>query len=140
MRYAVTSADIERLAVCAAIVEAKGADSPYAADCVVRTYQGRHLSDLFLDLGWEIDSTSEAVIHAGIGTLTMRSNGNQLVEVAPHTSGEPLAADAAKAQERRQICAGCSHYIDANCLVAGCRCAGKGIADNRFSRCPVGKW
>jgi len=142
--------DLERLGACRSIVAAKGASSPYVADCVVRAYQGVHVQNLFNDLGWHSDRSVTVVIVAGIGTLRMAWTGNHLES----TSAKPVSVGAAPAVEvaarllaapavrahRESMCASCTHHGPERCTVAGCACAGLGEPAARFSRCPVGKW
>jgi hypothetical protein len=143
---------IARLPCCAEVVAAKGAVSAYAADCLVRTYQGRHVSDLCRDAGMPCDETTIITIMAGIGTLRMAWTGNHFV---PAVGGQgspqggaasslkeamPLPAAPAVRDERIAVCIRCQHLVSGRCSVAGCACAGLGQPKNRFSRCPVGKW
>jgi hypothetical protein len=143
---------LERIAACRAIVAAKGASSPYVADCVVRAYQGRHIADLCHDAGVSCDEATVITIAAGIGTLRLAWTGNHFesrtcVEV-PSNAGTattdtlpmPLSASPAVRQERTSICTQCNHLVSDRCSVAGCACAGLGQPANRFSRCPIGKW
>jgi len=150
MERTLSPEDLERLAACRSIVAAKGASSPYVADCVVRAYQGAHVQILFRDLGWHIDRSVTVVIVAGIGTLRMAWTGNQLES----TSAKPMSVGVAPAVEvaarlpaasavrahRERLCASCTHRGPERCTVAGCACAGLGEPAARFSRCPVGKW
>jgi len=141
--------DLERLGACRSIVAAKGASSPYVADCVVRAYQGRHLADLCYDLGWACDPATVIIIKAGIGTLRMTWTGNHLedkrsapatVHTAPLPAPVRLMASPNLRRERERICSDCTHRVQDRCSIAGCACAGLGQPAARFSRCPVGRW
>jgi hypothetical protein len=155
MERLLSSEDIKRLAACRAIVADKGASSPYAADCVVRAYQGRHVADLCREAGMSCDEATVITITAGIGTLRMAWTGNHFesatsVAVPPlpaaaaaistAASPLPLPASPAVQHERTRICNQCRHLVSGRCSVAGCACAGLGQPANHFSRCPIGKW
>jgi hypothetical protein len=150
--HSLSPEQIARLPCCADIVAAKGASSRYAADCVVRAYQGRHLADLCRDAGMPCDEATVVTIAAGIGILRMTWTGNQFTSggsvranirmqsVQPEASPQPLPASDDLRIARLGVCRACSHLASDRCAVAGCACAGLGQPANRFSRCPIGKW
>ena len=159
MHHALTQLDLVRLPICADIIAAKGAASPYVGDCVVRAYQGSHLREVCRELGWACDYTTSITVTAGIGSLVMTWTGNRLVapptpraataapdaaapspSPSPSPSPERLPAPSDLREERERVCAGCTHHAADRCLVAGCACAGLGQPAARFSRCPVGRW
>ncbi|MBA3846794.1 MAG: hypothetical protein H0X45_09135 [Planctomycetes bacterium] len=134
---------LARLRICATIVAAKGADSPYVADCVVRAYQGRHLSDLCRDLGWTCGDGDVVTIMGGIGTLRLAYHGNRFEPVVTTRSPsvpQPRPADDAMREQREALCRRCENLVDGRCRLAGCGCAGLGRPDRRYSRCPIGSW
>lgn len=151
MARSLSSEQIARLPCCCDVVTAKGAASPYAADAVVRAYQGQHIADLCRDAGMPCDETTVITITAGIGTLRMAWSGNQFTSTTSiekaNRPGEqqaaiaqPLPATDQIKSERITICRSCSHLASDRCAVAGCACAGLGQPANHFSRCPIGKW
>lgn len=150
--HSLSPEQIASLPCCADVVAAKGASSAYAADCLVRNYQGRHITDLCRDTGMPCEENTVITITAGIGTLRMTWFGNQFTSAAKAPEKEnrpieqqpatpqPLPATALVRMARASICRSCSHLAPDRCAIAGCACAGLGQPANHFSRCPIGKW
>jgi hypothetical protein len=147
-----------KLPVCQAIIKLKGEGSKYTGDCVIRHYQGRHLSELSADLGEAFGRDDEVTIHGGIGTLIMRWRGNEFMRapalmqmatdlagaagraVAAAVTGQPVMADKRTIAHRKRTCEGCPYYRDLEKRCAACGCFTIAKAAIAGSTCPKGKW
>lgn len=135
---------IHMLPFLAPVIAAKGVDSPYVLDHLIRAYRGR-CADLRRDL--ELPPDEPITVKAGIGTWHCWPGGEQWTPaVGPRDSSQdpppPPArpASVALALARRQTCAACESWRDNRCQSAGCTCAGLGQIDLWSSRCPHNKW
>jgi hypothetical protein len=116
-----------------------GWDSPYAADSVVRYYQGRTLADWRRDTG---DTADRVVISAGIGELILDERGTRFTPRMPGMMPPPglIPAPPTLIAARLEACRACERWRDDRCTVAGCACSGMGRPEWRSSRCPLERW
>lgn len=156
MARTLSSDDLARLPACAATLAAKGLHARYLGDTAIRHYRERTLADLRADLGEP--GAGPLTIHGGIGTLTLRPDGNAwtpapalgarvaglagatVAAVASAVAGREVFADVATRDARLAACAGCDLWraAEGRCSSCGCVTAAKvALAD---SRCPLGKW
>lgn len=147
--------ELARLPPCAPIVASKGLHPRYLGDAAIRGYRDRPLADLRAVLGLDAE---EAVIVGGIGTLVLRSGGNEFAPAPSLMSragsllsaggdalvraatGQPVLVDAATRDRRLATCADCPLWDDAAGRCGACGCFTRAKAALAGERCPQGLW
>lgn len=126
---------------CDGFAAERGIDHRYTLDCLSRHLQSTGWSGA-LELGHD-PAAGDLVLAAGIGLLTVSASGVTFVPAragtTPADQPKPLPAPPDLAERRLEACRACSSWSD-RCSVAGCACAGLGIAERLHSRCPRGIW
>ena len=126
---------------CAVFADGAGSEHPHTLDCLVRHLQETGWAGA-LALGHDPDA-GEMVTEAGIGRLRLTPTTAEFTparQPGPQAPDpQPLPAPPDLAAKRRERCLACPSWAD-RCTVAGCSCAGLGMAERLLSRCPTGRW
>lgn len=147
---------LAKLPACAAIFAAKGPHARYLGDAAIRHYRERSLAELAADLGAAPGEPN--TIQGGIGTLTLREDGNTwtpapplgsmvagvagaaVAAVASAVAGREVLASEATKVARLATCAGCDLWRAAEGRCGSCGCITAAKAALADSRCPLGRW
>ncbi len=127
------------LSGCQAIAATSPGNGRYIGDCCIRFWAERSWAQLAGAVGIEAD---EFIINGGIGTLTVRRAGNDMLPT-PTIKVTPAPRVAAEESARRaDLCRACPQYRPGSDICGRCGC-GFVIADrinSAHSRCPDGIW
>ena len=130
---------------CQQVIDAKGKDSKYAKDCLIRLVRGKSFSQAAALLGWA--DPPPIIIHAGIGTLVIGTEHQDFTPtptigkmarswIASLSDRTPATKD--QIGSRTKTCDACPLNANGSCSMCGCGLSAKIRLANQT--CPNGMW
>lgn len=132
---------------CQQVIDAKGKDSKYAKDCLIRLVRGKSFSEAAALLGWT--DPPPIIIHAGIGTLVIGTE-HQDFTPAPTTGQmakswlasltDRTAATPETIATRQALCDTCDWMEPKRRVCTACGCGTAAKVALAAQQCPKGRW